>query len=222
MAEICALRRHLEQGLQQVSAFVLPPVNEAACDRLIALVTLLVKWNKVYNLTAVREPQQMIDRHLLDSLVMCRWLPGRSVAGEAVFDVMDVGTGAGFPVLPLALARPDLQFLSVESNGKKTRFQRQAMLELGIGNVTVMHTRIADVKDRAQLVISRAFAAPGEFLQIAETLCETGGAVAIMLGRADRLPVSVAPAYQLMEVLEIDVPGTESPRHVALCRRLCG
>lgn len=217
-----ALLTSLERGLQQLAGSGLPDISGAEREQLVSFVLLLAKWNKVHNLTAVRDPMAMVDRHLLDSLVMSRWLPSVSMASDNVFDVMDIGTGAGLPVLPLALARPDLRFLSVESNGKKTRFQQQAVLELGIRNVTVLHERVENVTDTAHMVMSRAFTAPLDFLKIAETLCLPGGTVAVMLGHAERLPATLGPAYILSELVEVDVPGTDSPRHVALCQRQHG
>lgn len=216
------LRDALDRGLLLLADSCVPQPSEFEREQLIRFVALLVKWNKIYNLTAVRDPRQMVDRHLLDSLVMSRWLPEVSTADQAVFDVLDVGTGAGLPVLPLALIRPDLRFLSVESNGKKTRFQQQAILELGLGNVTVRQERIENVTERACLVLSRAFTAPVDFLRLAETLCVPGGAVAVMLGKAERLPDRLPPAYELQELVEVDIPGTDSDRHVALCRRQHG
>ncbi len=218
------LRDALDRGLLELAAAGTPvqDIGEPEREGLIHLVALLAKWNKVYNLTAVRDSRQMVDRHLLDSLVMSRWLPAKPADDQSVFDVMDVGTGAGLPVLPLALIRPDLRFLSVESNGKKTRFQQQAVLELGLGNVTVLQDRIEHVDAQAQLVLSRAFTAPVDFLRIAQTLCVPDGAVAVMLGRAERLPETLLPHYELQELVEVEVPGTDSARHVALCRRQHG
>jgi 16S rRNA (guanine527-N7)-methyltransferase len=221
-----SLRTLLDQGLQQLAAACPLSISNTDRERLLKLVVLLHKWNKVYNLTAIRDPSQMVGRHLLDSLVLSRWLPAASIVPAAdrpssatLHDVMDVGTGAGLPVLPLAIVRPDLRFLSVESNGKKARFQQQALLELGIANVTVVQARVETIVDSAQLVMSRAFTAPAHFLQLAQSLCAPCGRVAVMLGHAERLPESVGPAYELMELVEIDVPGIESARHVALCRR---
>lgn len=217
-------RDALDRGIAQLASAGMPDerIGEPQRDRLIQLVALLAKWNKVYNLTAVRDPRQMIDRHLLDSLVMSRWLPELASTDSSLFDVMDVGTGAGLPVLPLAVIRPDLRFLSVESNGKKTRFQQQAILELGLANVTVRNERIENVNDQAQLVLSRAFTAPVDFLRIARKLCVPEGTVAVMLGRAERLPDTLSPHYELRELVEVEVPGTDSARHVALCQRQYG
>lgn len=217
-----ALRESLARGLQQLAGSGMPEIADDVRERLVLLVALLAKWNKVHNLTAVREPLAMVDRHLLDSLVMSRWLPSATVASGTVYDVMDIGTGAGLPVLPLALVRPDLRFLSVECNGKKTRFQQQAVLELGVRNVTVMQERVENVTHTAQMVMSRAFTAPVDFLKVAEPLCTPGGMVAVMLGHAERLPAILGDAYTLTELVEVDVPGTDSARHVALCQRQHG
>ena len=214
-----ALRESLARGLEQLAGSGLPEIADDVREQLVSLIALLAKWNKVHNLTAVRDPLAMVDRHLLDSLVMSRWLPSATVADTTVYDVMDIGTGAGLPVLPLALVRPDLRFLSVESNGKKTRFQQQALLELGVRNVTVLHERVENVTHTARMVMSRAFTAPVDFLKVAEPLCVPEGVVAVMLGHAERLPATLGDAYTLMELVEVDVPGTDSARHVALCQR---
>lgn len=224
MSTPAVLKGRLARGLVQLGQGDLPAISSTTQDQLIEFVMLLAKWNRVYNLTAVRDLIQMVDRHLLDSLVIRRWLPesvrsdGKGVPG----DVMDIGTGAGLPVLPLAMIRPDLQFLSIESNGKKTRFQQQAVLELGIPNVTVVQQRVQEVTAQARLVLSRAFTGPEEFLKIAQPLCVSGGMVAIMLGHAEKFPAEVKPAYELLELVKMHVPGTDSARHVAVCRRQAG
>lgn len=197
----------------------MPAITEALIDPLETFVALLHKWNKVYNLTAVRDPVEMVDRHIVDSLMMNRWLPSDSKAENGVFDVMDIGSGAGLPVIPLAIARPDLSFVSIESSGKKTRFQQQALLELKLNNVQIINDRVQNVSMTAHTVLARAFTAPEEFLRIAHPLCERQGHVAIMLGHADRFPAELSEQYTLEELVEVSVLGTESARHVALCRR---
>ena len=210
----------LTRGIATLVGQGMPAVDQACHPVLLAYVDLLSKWNRVYNLTAVRDPVDMLDRHILDSIVMSRWLPQSSDVSLGTYDVMDVGSGAGLPVLPLAILRPDLQFLSIESNGKKTRFQQQVLLELGIGNVALLNQRVETVTSNAHRVLSRAFTAPQEFLAIARSLCTHGGKVVVMLGMADRMPQDVAPSYALEALEKLAVPGTESARHVAVCRRL--
>lgn len=212
-------REQLGYGLEMLSTQQVPVVDSDYYDSLLQLLALLSRWNRVYNLTAIREPDQMVSRHLLDSLVMCRWLPPKVIDGSRVATVIDVGTGAGLPVLPLAIVRPDLAFISIESSGKKIRFQQQVILELKIDNVSLINDRVENVDLQADLVLSRAFTAPLEFLHIAKPLCLAGGQVATMLGVAERFPETVSPDYHLEEFCEISVPGIESPRHVAVCRR---
>ena len=200
----------------------LPAVQQHARAQLLAYIGLLDKWNRVYNLTAIRQPEQMVTRHLLDSLILRSWLP-RSIASapqnEDHIDVLDIGSGAGLPVLPLAIVHPELTFMSVESNGKKTRFQQQVILELGLQNVTIVNRRVEHISASARFVTSRAFTAPVEFLNIVKPLCADNAVVAIMLGLAERLPRVLPQPFQLEELVEVDIPGTESSRHVALCRR---
>ena len=219
MSDLVTPRWQIELGVEFLQEQLVPDVSDALIDPLEVFLELLVKWNRVYNLTAVREPVEMVDRHLVESLIMNRWLPTSSRAESGVFDVMDIGSGAGLPVLPLAIARPDLSFVSIESNGKKTRFQQQVLLEMKLPNVHIINDRVENVSTSAHFVLARAFTAPEEFLRIAEPLCRQNGQVAIMLGQAERFPNQLSQQYSLEELVEVSVPGTESARHVALCRR---
>ena len=224
---------------------------------------LLEKWNRVHNLTAVRDARDMIGRHVLDSLALLPWLVSPSddgahgraddgidgsagtgaergadtsagvdagVSGEvsaetsgrggtraATVDLLDIGSGGGIPVLPLAIARPDLRCLSVDAVGKKIRFQRQAVLELGLARVDARHARIEDVSARARVVVSRAFAAPADFLVAAAPRCAAGGTALVMLGRRERLPDALPEPFALGEIRALDVPFGDGERHVAVC-----
>ena len=211
----------LDKGLSQLPDIDIPA---SARDQLLLYVALLMKWNRVYNLTAVRDPHTMIQRHLLDSLVLLRWLPEHSIISDTLLvssnsvDVADIGSGAGLPVLPLAIARPDLHFASVESNGKKTRFQHQVLVELKLNNVQVQQCRVQDASLQAAFITSRAFMAPAQFLQVAQPLCTVNAQVAIMLGHADKLPSPLPEAFLLEQLVPVDIPGAEAARHIALCR----
>lgn len=219
MSDLVTPRWQLELGIELLQEQSVPAINEALIQPLEQFLELLVKWNKVYNLTAVRDPVEMVDRHLVESLIMNRWLPISSQASHDVFDIMDIGSGAGLPVIPLAIARPDLSFVSIESSGKKCRFQQQALLELKLSNVHIINDRVQNVSISAHTVLARAFTAPEDFLRIAHPLCSKNGQVAIMLGHAERFPSKLSDEYTLEELVELSVPGTESARHVALCRR---
>lgn len=219
MSDLVTPRWQLELGIEFLQDQSVPDINEALIDPLETFLALLVKWNRVYNLTAVREPVEMVDRHLVESLILNRWLPISTRAEEGVFDVMDIGSGAGLPIIPLAIARPDLSFVSIESNGKKTRFQQQVLLEMKLPNVHIINDRVENVSVSAHMVLARAFTAPEEFLRIAQPLCTKNGQVLTMLGHAERFPAQLSDEYTLEELVEVEVPGTESARHVALCRR---
>ena len=232
-----------------------PVLDVLARERLIAFVGLLAKWNRVWNLTAVRDPLAMLDRHVLDALTLLPFVDaelggaagrGGGAGGDAGaddepdaprFDLIDVGSGAGLPVLVLAIARPGLACLSIERTSKKARFQRQAAIELGLGNVAVRDERVETVAARAPLVTSRAFAAPADFLTVAAPLAAPGGAALVMLGRAERLPEALPAGWTHERTVRTGAPGGagaagdragaradgpagQSPeRHVALCRR---
>lgn len=216
----------LDSGLHYLATQHSIEIDEIARDRMLEYIALLYKWNKVYNLTAVRDPVDMVWRHLVDSLMLCLYLPefagssaGSGVTGDkAVFDVIDVGSGAGLPVLPLAMVRPQLKYLSIESNGKKSRFQQQVCLELPIDNVTIVNQRVQDVQFLASFVTSRAFAAPSEFLHLARDLCARHALVAIMLARTDSVPETLPSNFSLRELVPVDIPGTSAPRHIAICQ----
>ncbi len=225
------LGQQLSEGLTELD-LDLDPARQA---KLLDLVSLLVKWNRVYNLTAVRDPADMIARHLLDSLVLAPFIVDThkrastdtyvdskldSELDTHKYDVIDIGTGAGFPVLPLAIVRPDLSFLSIESNGKKTRFQQQAIMNVGVQNVCVINERAEQVEATADLVTSRAFTAPAEFLWVSKRFCAPGGRVVVMLGQAELMPVVLEGAFAVEQTVNIAVPGVDAPRHVAVCRRL--
>lgn len=211
------LRDRLQNGAAQLDV----ALNEQQLDVLMKFVHLLNKWNKVYNLTAVRTLDGMVDRHILDSMSVLKCIPSIEQASadqKELVDVLDVGSGGGLPVFPLAILRPDLSFLSVETAGKKTRFQQQALVELGLNNVRVHNARIENTFDKATTVISRAFTAPDKFLTAVMHNCVVGTEIIIMLGQKELLPVTLPDGFKLLEVNEVVVPNVESVRHIAICR----
>lgn len=194
-------------------------------DRMLDYVSLLHKWNKAFNLSAVREPEQMISRHLLDSLSLIpliKDLMAQAVAKSGPVQVMDVGTGPGLPGIPLALNFPDAEFVLLDSNGKKTRFVRQAVLELGINNVNVENTRIESYQSPKQLdiVVSRAFSSLADFAAGCAHLCGPETRLLAMKGLLPVDELAALPAgWQVSRTVAVDVPGTDAERHIIELRK---
>ncbi len=202
-----------DQLLQGIAALEMSP-TAAQCAKLLAYLQLLDKWNGVYNLTAVRHPGEMITRHLLDSLAVIPLVKGPRV--------LDVGTGAGLPGIPLAVALPELDFVLLDSVAKKTRFVQQATSELGIGNVTVATRRVEDYQPDPlfDTVISRAFGSIAAFVAAAGALCRSDGVLLAMKGRFPEEELTVLPqGFQLSEVVRLSVPGLAEERHAVRLSR---
>ena len=183
-------------------------------QQLLDYVALIAKWNQVYNLTAVRDPQAMITQHLLDSLAVLPYL-------EGVSRIIDIGSGAGLPGIPLAIARPELKMTLLDSTHKKTTFQRQACLELGLTNVKVACERVEHYKSSEdfEVVISRAFSDLSEFARLSAHLLAKGGKLCAMKGiypheELGRLPQRL----KLQEVIALMVPGMDADRHLVILR----
>ena len=181
---------------------------------LIAYRDLLARWNRVYNLSAVRDPRAMIPRHLLDSLAVVPWLPdGRLV---------DIGSGAGLPGLPVAIAQPQRPVTLIEPNGKKVRFLRQACLTLALHNVTIVPERVEDVVAEApfKVAICRAFTDAARFWALASRLLAPSGQAIAMKGRlgTEPLPELEAAGVSWREQ-SLDVPGLDASRHLLIMER---
>jgi 16S rRNA (guanine527-N7)-methyltransferase len=180
-------------------------------QRLLTFVHLLARWNAAYNLTAVRDPQEMIARHLLDSLVLLPYLHGARV--------LDIGTGPGLPGIPLALARPDIAFTLLDANAKKTRFVTQAVGELGLKNVEVVQTRVENYRPEQKFdtLVARAFSSIAELLKSAQHLCAPGGRFLAMKGVYPEEELAAIPAeFAVSEVAALKVPGLDAARHLVV------
>lgn len=186
-------------------------LDEGQRSNLLNYLALLQKWNKVYNLTAVRDPENMLHQHLLDSLAV---LP--HVVGERL---LDMGSGPGLPGIPLAIAAPGLRVSLLDSNQKKCAFQRQATIELGLKNVDVVCAR-ADAFHPVQAydaVISRAFSELAEFARLAAPLCRPGGMLLAMKGVYPEDELARLPeCFVDRRVVALDVPGLEAQRHLVV------
>ena len=213
-----ALAPHARQLADGVAALGLVLPQETV-DRLLEFGELLLKWNRVYNLTAIRNPQEVITHHLLDSLAVLPWV------GE-LGKLADIGSGGGLPGIPLAIVHSGLVVNSVETVNKKASFQQQAKIELGLGNFSVINARVEQVQpDRlpggaADGVISRAFSSLADFARLAGHLVAEGGALYAMKGvhPADELAV-LADGWVLSEVHPLTVPGLDAERHLLVIRR---
>lgn len=188
-------------------------LSEAQQRLLLDYIALLQKWNKVYNLTAVRDPENMLYQHLLDSLAVLPYVGnGR---------LLDVGTGGGLPGVVLAIARPELDITLLDSNQKKTTFLRQASIELGLKNVRVECIRVDDYQPVTpfDMVISRAFSELAEFVRLSARLCRAGGVLLAMKGvyPHDEL-AQLSEKFQQIDVVSLDVPGLEAQRHLVILR----
>lgn len=187
----------------------LPPGAE---EKLAAFLALLMKWNKVYNLTAIRDPQAIVTHHLLDSLAVLPAIMQNSVLAGRHYSLADVGSGAGLPGLVLAIARPDWRVTSVEAVEKKAAFQRQAKIELGLTNVSIHCGRVEDLREKFDGVISRAFASLGEFVALAGHLSNRLWA---MKGVYPADEIAALPAgWKLAACHEIHVPGLPAERRL--------
>lgn len=194
----------LELGLQEMGL----PLPDAVRDKLIRFIALLEKWNRIYNLTAIRDPRQMVTHHLLDSLAILPFVNGPRV--------LDIGTGAGLPGIPLALARPELHFTLLDSNAKKTRFVTQACGELDIHNVTVIHERVERYRpgEKFDTLISRAFSNLAEMVEAAKPLCAERGEFLAMKGRYPHDELArLSASYLAAQVRALHVPGLSAERH---------
>ena len=172
-------------------------------------VDLLNRWNKTYNLTSVREPKDMIPLHFFDSLVVADFIKGDNC--------LDVGSGAGLPTIPLAIMQTERQFTALDTNGKKTRFIQQAIIELRLKNVSVIHARVEKWQSDTPFdaIISRAFASIHDFVSSSSMLLAEGGTMYAMKGQYPAAEMQYLPkGFQLSDSHELHVPSVEGERHL--------
>ena len=203
-------RQKLQSGLKGMGL----DLSGEQQDKLLAYVEMLKKWNKTYNLTALRDESQIISHHLLDSLTLPPYLEGAQT-------MLDVGSGGGQPGIPAAVCHPDLQITLLDANTKKTSFLQQAAIELELKNVRVVSGRVEAVQGlRADVITSRAFAELADFVNWTAHLLQDGGCWAAMKGvypaaEIDRLPDSVC----VERVDKIRVPQLNAERHMVILRK---
>ena len=202
----------LNRGVQQLGL----AVNETQLQQLQYYVELLQKWNKTYNLTAIDDTQEIISKHILDSLSAAVYLTGKNV--------IDVGSGAGLPGIPLAIICLDKQFVLLDSNAKKTHFMQQVNIELGLKNIQVVHQRVEQYlpKQIFHTLISRAFANSNEFLDRCESMLQSldqAGRIIFMLGKQNRLE-GLPKRYNVLKTHRVKIPKLEAQRHIVIVEKV--
>jgi 16S rRNA (guanine527-N7)-methyltransferase len=201
------IQKTLQEGITTLGI----TVPDSFTPKIQEFIALLIKWNKSYNLTAITDPSDIVTRHILDSLTILPYIQGDSI--------LDIGSGAGFPGIPCALALPDKQFVLLDSNGKKTRFLTQAILELALPNITVVQSRVEKYRPTKcfDTITARAFSSLETILnQTAQVLCPEGELL-VMKG--------IYPSLELQNIKErtnviaLHVPGLDEQRHLVCIKK---
>lgn len=208
-------RESLKQGAQALGL----PLSDAQCDSLLAYQALLIKWNQVYNLTAVRKPAEMLTHHLLDSLAALP--PLMHHLGDRPARVLDVGSGGGLPGVVLAVMRPQLDVTCVDTVGKKASFVRQVAAELKLGNLSAAHARVEDLRLKPfDVITSRAFASLADFTRLTRHLLAGEGVWMAMKGKTPTDEIAaLPPEWDVFHVEQLTVPGLDAERCLVWIRR---
>ena len=216
-----ALAAHIAELTESIATLGIRPAESAPelPERLLAFGELLLKWNRVYNLTAIRDPREIVTHHLLYSLAVLPWV-------SRLRTLADIGSGAGLPGIPLALACPDLTIYSIEAVGKKASFQQQAKIELRLDNLTILNRRAETIRAAdfpgggVEGVISRAFSSLADFARLAGHWVKEGGALYAMKGALPQAEIAALPAgWQFEAAHPLMVPGLEAERHLLVLRQ---
>jgi 16S rRNA (guanine527-N7)-methyltransferase len=210
-----ALEARLRDGLASLQLTSLGPPQIA---QLLAYLALIQKWNRVYNLTAVRDPAQMLAQHLFDSLAMINPLR-RQLQGHSA-DVLDVGSGAGLPGVVIAICCPDLRVDCVDAVAKKAAFIQQAAAELGLSNLKGLHGRVEELPGRYGLVVCRAFASLADFVTWSDGALADSGLWLAMKGKRPVAEIAALPErVDMFHVEPLEVPGLAAERCIVWMKR---
>lgn len=207
------LRQQLEYGLTQMGLHFSVPVQQ----KLIHYIQLIARWNKTFNLTAIRDVEEMVSKHLLDSLAVQPYVEGNNI--------LDVGSGAGLPGIPFAITSPDKHFVLLDCNGKKTRFLTQVKIDLKLDNVEVIHQRVEDYQPIVDghriyfdVITARAYASTADILNSTAHLQSGDTRILVMQGKLDEH--IDGQQYQLFESHTLDVYGLDAERHLLEIKKL--
>ena len=190
-------------------------VTEQQKDQLINFVLLIHKWNKAYNLTSVRDPQQMLIKHIIDSIVVAPYLTKSRY--------IDVGTGPGLPGIPLSIMHPDKHFVLLDSLGKRVRFMKQAGFEMGLTNIEPVQSRVEQYQSDLPLdgVLSRAFASIKDMLHWCQHLVDSKGEFLALKGQYPEQEITLLPeGFEVVESVELDIPALDGDRHLIKIRKV--
>ena len=203
------LSTRLQQGINELSLSITPETQQ----KLIQYIELIAKWNKSFNLTAIRNIDEMLTLHLLDSLAVVPYIKAQRT--------LDVGAGAGLPGIVLALCYPDKEFVLLDTNGKKTRFMTQAKIELGLANVEVVQARVDEycIDENGPLnpfgaIISRAFASISDMLSYVDHLVTTETTILAMKADSEEEISQMPDAYKIEQIHELNIPGLQAKRQL--------
>jgi len=201
------LRQQLEHGLKQMGLYYSVETQQ----KLVHYIQLIARWNKTFNLTAIRNVEEMVSKHLLDSLVVQPYVEGENI--------LDVGSGAGLPGIAFAITSPEKHFVLLDCNGKKTRFLTQAKIELKLENVEVVHSRVEDYMPHDaehriyfDVITARAYATTDEILKSTSHLQDENTSILVMQGKLDEQVSDIG--YELVGSHVLDVYGLDAERHL--------
>jgi len=207
------LRQQLEHGLKQMGLHYSVEMQQ----KLVHFIQLIARWNKTFNLTAIRDVEEMVSKHLLDSLVVQPYIEGETI--------LDVGSGAGLPGIPFAITMPDKKFVLIDTNGKKTRFLVQAKIDLKLANVEVVNQRVEDYRPTQDgheiyfdVITARAYAATDDILSNTLHLQNENTRILVMQGKLDEQ--FSKEQHKLVESVPLDVYGLDAERHLLEIKKL--
>lgn len=212
------LEKQLRDGLE-----IIPELSADMAllsNRLSHYIELIAKWNNTHNLTSIRTPESMVARHMLDSLVVLPHITGPSV--------VDVGSGAGLPGIPIAMARPEWQVTLVESSQKKAAFLLQAAVELKLPNISVRQERVekTTLENKVDTVISRAFSSLERFMSLSSHLCGNNAGSCRFVAMKGEFPdmelMQLSPEFAVEKIIAVTVPGLKAKRHLVIIRHQPG